>query len=283
MSWLSEILPGFKKKAQAKDSRIPEDLWEKCAQCGATNYTVEMEKTKYVCPRCDYHKRINVTQRVSVTFDVDSPVEEIGSNIRSIDVIKFNDGQSYDEKLNKKQNGDARKEAAHVYYGNIKQTPIVAFIFDFSFMGGSMGSVVGERFVKGVNKAIEMKVPFVTFSASGGARMQEGLLSLFQMGKTTSALSRLSRVGLPHISILTDPTTGGVAASYALIGDVIVAEPNALIGFAGPRVIQETVREKLPEGFQRSQFLYDHGAIDIICDRRELRDKLHTLFELLKK
>lgn len=283
MSWLSNILPGFKKQVKESDSRIPEDLWEKCEQCGGTNYSVEMEKTKYVCPLCDYHKRIEAAKRVAITFNPDSPIEEIAADIRSVNPLKFNDGTSYDERLTKSQKGDARREAAHTYYGKIGDNDAVVVILDFTFMGGSMGSVVGERFLQGVNTAIDRRVPFVTFSASGGARMHEGLFSLFQMAKTTSALARLDRAGLPHISVLTDPTTGGVAASYAMIADIIIAEPNALIGFAGPRVIQETVREKLPEGFQRSQFLYDHGAVDIICDRREMPDKLNSLFTLLKK
>ena len=282
MNWLADILPGIKKKKRGgKEGSVPEGVWQKCEECGATNYSLELEKACFVCPSCDGHARLTVAQRAAVLFDQSPPPTVLAENVRPVDIIRFDDGRNYEERLRKTQNGDARREAAQVYSGTILERPAVAVLFDFSFMGGSMGSVVGERFVRGVEEAVRRHAAFLTFSASGGARMQEGLTSLFQMAKTTTALTRLAHHRLPHISVLTHPTTGGVAASFAMIGDVVIAEPKALIGFAGPRVIQETVRERLPEGFQHSEFLRAHGAVDMICDRRELRERLGLLIRLL--
>ena len=286
MNWLSDILPGIKKKKTRKDEKratIPEGLWKKCVQCGATVYSSEMEKNSWVCLTCDYHERITAEQRAAILFDPQPAAEEIAVDVRVSGDIGLGDEKEYRQRLEKSQNGDARREAARVYRGYIKETLVVAVIFDFSFMGGSMGSVVGERFVRGVEEAAQQNCPFICFSASGGARMQEGMFSLLQMAKTTAALTTLTKLRLPYISVLTDPTTGGVAASFAMIGDIIIAEPDALVGFAGPRVIQETVREKLPKGFQRSEFLREKGAVDIIWDRREMRDNLAALLPLLNK
>ncbi|MCH9704837.1 MAG: acetyl-CoA carboxylase, carboxyltransferase subunit beta [Proteobacteria bacterium] len=280
MNWLSSILPGIKKKKPDRGS-VPEGVWEQCKQCATTVYTPEKEKNLWICPHCNYHERINAPRRATILFDETPTVQEFASEVRSYDFLKFSDGKTYQERLEKSQAGDSRREAIRTYYGTVNEVPLVAAIFDFTFMGGSMGSVVGERFVRGVEEAITRNVPFVSFTASGGARMQEGVTALFQMAKTTAALSRLAEKKLPYISILTDPTTGGVAASFAMIADVVIAEPKALIGFAGPRVIQETVREQLPEGFQRSEFLLKHGAVDMIWERRELRNKLSELLTLL--
>lgn len=281
MNWFTDILPGIKKKEVAKRGNVPEGVWEKCKQCMVTVYAPEKEKNAWVCPHCDYHERISAARRAALLFDDTPPPEELASNVRSQDFLKFTDGKSYSERLEDAQKGDARREAVHVYCGTVKQVPLVAAIFDFTFMGGSMGSVVGERFVRGAEEALKRKVPFVSFAASGGARMQEGVEALFQMAKTTAALSHLAQARLPYVSVLTDPTTGGVAASFAMIADVVVAEPEALVGFAGPRVIEETVREKLPEGFQRSEFLLKHGAVDMIWHRHEVRDKLAELLTMM--
>ena len=281
MNWFTEILPGIKKKARPQRGNVPEGVWEKCKQCMVTVYAPEKEKNAWVCPHCNYHERISAERRAALLFDAAPPPEELASNVRSRDFLKFTDGKSYSERLEEAQNGDARREALRVYGGTVNGVPLVAAIFDFSFMGGSMGSVVGERFVRGAEEALARNVPFVSFAASGGARMQEGVESLFQMAKTTAALSQLARARLPYVSVLTDPTTGGVAASFAMIADVVVAEPEALVGFAGPRVIEETVREKLPEGFQRSEFLLKHGAVDMIWQRFEVRDKLAQLLTLM--
>ena len=285
MSWIKNILPGIggKKEGDATARSVPEGVWEKCRQCGSTVYSPDKEKNLWVCPMCDYHDRITASQRAQILFDEQPAVMEIGADIRPLDVLKFDDGIPYEKRLHKALNGDAKREAVRVYRGAIKERLAVAAIFDFSFMGGSMGSVVGERFVRGADAAISAKVPFLSFSASGGARMQEGMVSLLQMAKTTAALAALARLRLPYISVLTDPTTGGVAASFAMLGDIVIAEPNAIIGFAGPRVIQETVREALPEGFQRSEFLRDKGAVDMIVGRYEMRDKLSMLMSMLAR
>jgi acetyl-CoA carboxylase carboxyl transferase subunit beta len=282
MSWLTGILPRIKRKdAQgAAKKSVPEGVWNKCQQCGRAIYGEEFARSLRVCAACDFHHRIGADERAQILFD-DAPTE-IAANIRARDVLKFADGgSSYSERLERAQDGDARREAVRVYIGRIEKRECVAAIFDFRFLGGSMGSVAGERFVRAAEAAAERRLPLLCFAASGGARMQEGLLSLLQMAKTTSALRLLASRHLPFISILTDPTTGGVAASFALIGDIVIAEPKALIGFAGPRVIQETVREVLPENFQRSEFLLRHGAIDAIIDRREMRPKLAKFIGML--
>ncbi|MGI9296501.1 MAG: acetyl-CoA carboxylase, carboxyltransferase subunit beta [Gammaproteobacteria bacterium] len=278
MNWFTKILPGIKKKPPPprKDG---DDVWEKCRNCETAAHAAQLRKNGWVCANCDYHHRLTAVRRADILFD-ETP-EEIAAEVRPVDFLNFNDSEPYSDRLARAQNGDARREAATAYRGKIKGREVAAVIFDFAFMGGSMGSVAGERFVRGAELAAECGLPFLSFTASGGARMQEGIVSLFQMAKTTSALSLLSRRRLPHINVLTDPTTGGVAASFALIGDVVIAEPQALVGFAGPRVIKETVREELPEGFQRSEFLLSHGAVDMIVDRREMRDVLSRLLAIL--
>lgn len=278
MNWFTKILPGIKKKPPPprKDG---DDVWEKCRNCETAAHAEQLRKNGWVCANCDYHHRLTAVRRADILFD-EAP-EEIAAEVRPVDFLNFNDSEPYRERLARAQNGDARRESASAYRGKIKGREVAAVIFDFTFMGGSMGSVAGERFARGAETAAECGLPFISFTASGGARMQEGMVSLFQMAKTTSALSLLSRRRLPHINVLTDPTTGGVAASFALIGDIVIAEPQALIGFAGPRVIKETVREELPEGFQRSEFLLAHGAVDMIVDRREMRDVLSRLLAIL--
>lgn len=266
MNWFTKILPGIKKN---KPSGEGETEWEKCRNCETSAHIEQLRKNGWVCANCDYHHRITAARRADILFD-ETP-EEIGSSVRPVDFLNFTDNEPYKDRLARAQAGDERRESAAAYHGKIEGREVVAVIFDFNFMGGSMGSVAGERFVRAVEKASTLGVPFLSFTASGGARMQEGIVSLFQMAKTVAALSLLSRHRLPHINILTDPTTGGVAASFALIGDIVIAEPEALVGFAGPRVIKETVREELPEGFQKSEFLLSHGAIDLIVDRREMR------------
>ena len=281
MSWLSDLLPGIKTRKPESENPTSDGVWEKCEQCNTALYTPDWEKSCWVCSNCNYHSRLSATQWASVLFDTEPTATELAVKLRSIDFLKFVDSQPYEERLKKAQQGNQHLEAAQLFSGTIVRHKVIALLFNFKFMGGSMGSVVGERFARGVDEAIAQRVPFITCSASGGARMQEGLTSLFQMAKTNSALAQLAQYQLPHISILSDPTTGGVAASFAMIGDIVIAEPNALIGFAGPRVIQETVRERLPEGFQSSSFLADHGAIDLICDRRQLREKLDNILSLL--
>ncbi len=276
MNWLTKILPGIKKKTPVAEEG---DVWEKCKSCETAAHVKQLAKNGWVCANCDYHYRLTSARRAEILFD-ETP-ERIADEVRPVDFLKFHDSEPYHARLERAQRGDPRREGAAVYRGCVKGREIVAVIFDFTFMGGSMGSVAGERFVRGAELAAEFGLPFVSFTASGGARMQEGLVSLFQMAKTTAALALLSRRRLPHINVLTDPTTGGVAASFALIGDIIIAEPRALIGFAGPRVIKETVREDMPEGFQRSEFLLSHGAVDMIADRREMRAVLARILALL--
>ena len=279
MNWFTNILPGIKKKtprpADESDGR------EKCANCGTESYSAQLKKNSWVCANCDYHHRLTAARRAEILFDAAPPPVEFAGEVRPVDFLDFTDSEPYKARLERAQRGDAGREAAAADHGRIAGREAVAVIFDFTFMGGSMGSVAGERFVRGVEKAAALRLPFISFTASGGARMQEGMASLLQMAKTTSALALLSRQRLPHINVLTDPTTGGVAASFALVGDVVIAEPDALVGFAGPRVIKETVREELPEGFQRSEFLLARGAIDMIADRREMRKVLARLISLL--
>jgi len=281
MSWFEILLPKtIRTEGSNKKGTVPEGLWTKCPSCNAILYNTELERNFSVCPKCEHHLRISARARLNMFLDEEGR-EEIGKNIKPVDPLKFKDTKKYKERIAQAQKHTKELDALVVMKGTLKGSDIVVAAFDFKFMGGSMGSVVGEKFVRGVNKSVELGVPFVVFTASGGARMQESLFSLFQMSKTSAALTRLSQIGIPYISFMTDPTMGGVSASLAMLGDINVAEPNALIGFAGPRVIEQTVREKLPEGFQRSEFLQVHGAIDMIIDRREMRDKIASILELL--
>jgi acetyl-CoA carboxylase carboxyl transferase subunit beta len=283
MSWLQKLLPPrIKRDAGSPKKVVPEGLWSKCESCEAVLYRADLEKNLYVCPKCSHHNRISARERLDWLLDLEGRYE-IGAEVVPIDSLKFKDSRRYTERLEEARTETSEEDALVVMQGSIKTLPVVAAAFEFRFLGGSMGSVVGERFVRGVQVCVEQRLPFVCFSATGGARMQEGLLSLMQMAKTCAALTELARERLPFISVLTDPTMGGVSASFAMIGDVVVAEPGALIGFAGPRVIEQTVRETLPEGFQRSEFLLQHGAIDMIVDRRQMRDKLASLITLLLK
>jgi acetyl-CoA carboxylase carboxyl transferase subunit beta len=286
MSWLQKILPPkINKFDGAKNPRkaVPEGLWSKCPSCEAVLYQAELEKSLQVCPKCSHHGRLNARQRLDSIFDEGKKRLDIGQTTKPVDFLKFVDSKKYKDRLVAAQKTTDETDALVVQQGAIKGINVVSAAFEFSFLGGSMGSVVGERFAAGVRYSCSKKIPFICFSASGGARMQEGLTSLMQMAKTTAALSQLSAQGLPFISVLTDPTMGGVSASFAMIGDVVIAEPGALIGFAGPRVIEQTVRQTLPEGFQRSEFLLEHGAIDMIVDRREMRDRLGNLLSLFTR
>ena len=276
MSWIEKILP--KAKATTKRN-IPEGVWEKCASCNAMLYKAELDRQNSVCPKCDHHMRISARKRIESFLDQGERVE-LGESFEPQDILKFKDSKRYKDRIASAQKNTNEKDALVVMKGELHGMPVVAAAFEFSFLGGSMASVVGARFVAGVEYCLEHNLPFVCFSASGGARMQEALFSLMQMAKTSAALAKMSEKGLPYVSVLTDPTMGGVSASLAMLGDINVAEPKALIGFAGPRVIEQTVREKLPEGFQRSEFLLEKGAIDLIVDRRQMRD---TLARLLAK
>jgi len=280
MTWLKKLMPRSIRTQGGSKRTVPEGLWSKCPACDAVLYRPEMERSLGVCPKCAHHNRIPARQRLELLLDVDS-WQEIGAALAPVDTLKFRDTKRYRDRIAAAQKATGEKDALIVMQGTLKDKPLVAAAFEFRFQGGSMGSVVGERFVRGVGTALEIQCPFVCFSATGGARMQEGLLSLMQMAKTSAALARLARTGLPYVSVLTDPTTGGVSASLGMLGDINLAEPNALIGFAGPRVIEQTVRETLPRGFQRSEFLLDHGVIDRIVDRREMRDELYLLLDLL--
>jgi acetyl-CoA carboxylase carboxyl transferase subunit beta len=280
MSWFEKLMPSRIRTEGGSKKAVPEGLWAKCPSCSAVLYRAEMERNMEVCPKCGHHNRIDARRRLDLFLDPE-PREEIGAEMESADPLKFKDSKKYKERLNAAQKLTGEKDALVVMRGQLKDREIVAAAFEFGFMGGSMGSVVGERFVEGVNAAIERHCPMICFSASGGARMQESLFSLMQMAKTSAALERMSRHGLPFVSVMTDPTMGGVSASFAMLGDINVAEPDALIGFAGPRVIEQTVREKLPEGFQRSEFLLEHGAIDTIIDRREMRDRVASMLSML--
>jgi len=280
MSWFEKLMPRRIRTEGGAKKAVPEGLWTKCPGCGAILYRAEMERNLDVCPKCAFHNRVDARRRLDLFLDPE-PREEIGANLEPVDPLKFKDSKRYKDRLSAAQKETDEKDALVVQRGQLKGIDLVAAAFEFSFMGGSMGSVVGERFVRGVNAAIEHGCPMVCFSASGGARMQESLFSLMQMAKTSAALGRLGKRGVPFVSVLTDPTMGGVSASLAMLGDVNIGEPGALIGFAGPRVIEQTVREKLPEGFQRSEFLLEHGAIDMIVDRRDLRDRLANLLSIL--
>jgi acetyl-CoA carboxylase carboxyl transferase subunit beta len=281
MSWFEKFVPAtIRTDASNKKAAVPEGLWNKCPSCNAILYNLELEKNLSVCPKCEHHLRIPARTRLDMFLDSDGR-EEIGKGIKSSDPLKFRDSKKYKERLILAQKQTKENDALVVMKGQLNGLDLVAAAFDFDFMAGSMGSAVGEKFVRGVNKSLELGIPYIVFTASGGARMQESLFSLFQMAKTSAALAKLAEAGIPYISVMTDPTMGGVSASLAMLGDINIAEPNALIGFAGPRVIEQTVREKLPEGFQRSEFLLEHGAIDMIIDRREMRDTLSAILTML--
>lgn len=269
MSWIRKLLPQSMRTSTERKKAVPEGVWVKCPECAEALYSPVLERNLQVCPQCSYHFRINARQRLVALFD-DGNLAEIATDIAPVDYLKFKDTKKYKDRLIQMQKATGEKDALVVMEGHINGIKTIAAAFEYSFIGGSMGAVVGEKFVQGVEAAIAHKTPFVCISASGGARMQEALLSLLQMAKTSAALRKLADAGLPYISVLTDPTMGGVSASLAMLGDIIIAEPKALIGFAGPRVIEQTVREVLPEGFQSSEFLLTHGAIDMIVDRREL-------------
>lgn len=281
VSWLRKLLPSkvtYHTKTEQK--RVPEGVWTQCPSCSSALYRAELERNCFVCPKCAHHHRIAARQRLTWLFDPDTE-EELAQDVEPVDHLKFKDSKKYKDRIVAAQKKTGERAALIAMKGAIKGLDSVAVAFEFGFIGGSMGTAVGERFVQGVERSLLDRVPFICFSTSGGARMQEGLRSLFQMSKTSAALAKLSESGIPYISVLTDPTTGGVSASFAMLGDIIIAEPGALIGFAGPRVIQQTVREVLPEGFQRSEFLLENGAIDMIVDRRQMRDKLYGLLAKL--
>lgn len=280
MSWLDKILPSRIRAEKESKGSVPEGLWHKCLNCDAVIYRAEFEKNLNVCPKCNHHGRISARKRADIILDSEGKIE-IFTDIMPVDMLNFKDKEKYKDKLLSTQKRTGEKDAMLVFKGNIDKIPAIVCIFEYSFFGGSMGSVVGEKFSLAVKKCIEDKSPLICFSASGGARMQESLFSLFQMAKTSDALNDLSQQGLPYISVLTDPTMGGVSASLAMLGDINIGEPNALIGFAGPRVIEQTVGEKLPKGFQRSEFLQDHGAIDFILDRNNQKAKLAEIISSL--
>ncbi|MDE2196429.1 MAG: acetyl-CoA carboxylase carboxyltransferase subunit beta [Gammaproteobacteria bacterium] len=283
MNWFKKIVPSrINTETRTTRRSIPEGLWTKCEECNSVLYRAEVERNLFVCPKCGHHMRLTARQRLDAFLDPGTGVE-VGASVEPVDILRFRDSKKYKDRLAVAQRATGEKDALVAMKGRLKGMRVVACAFEFKFMGGSMGAVVGERFVRAVNAALEDGSPLVCFSASGGARMQEALISLMQMAKTSAALARLSRRGIPFISVMTDPTTGGVSASLAMLGDVNVAEPKALIGFAGPRVIEQTVRETLPEGFQRSEFLLEHGTVDMIIDRREMRDRLATLVALLSR
>jgi acetyl-CoA carboxylase carboxyl transferase subunit beta len=282
MSWLNKLLPPKIKRTEGGNRRqMPEGLWVKCASCETVLYGTDLEKNSSVCPKCGHHHRISARVRLDMLLDPEARFE-IGAEVLPLDTLKFKDTQRYIDRVEKATGETGETDALIVMQGSVNSVPLVAAVFEFEFMGGSMGSVVGERFVRGVQVCLEQNLPLVCFTATGGARMQEGLFSLMQMAKTTAALTELANQKLPFISVLTDPTMGGVSASFAMLGDVVIAEPKALIGFAGPRVIEQTVRQKLPEGFQRAEFLLEKGAIDLIVDRRQMRERLAALITLLQ-
>ena len=283
MSWLEKLLPPKIQPTDPSERRtIPEGLWIKCPSCETVLYKADLEQNLNVCPKCDHHHRIGARARLDALLDAEGRWE-VGQEVLPVDPLKFKDSKKYPERLKGALDSTGETDALVVMGGAVMSVPLVVACFEFDFMGGSMGSVVGERFVRGVENAVEQKLPFVSFTATGGARMQEGLFSLLQIAKTNASLTRLAKARLPYISVLTDPTMGGVSASFAFVGDVVIAEPKALIGFAGPRVIENTVREKLPEGFQRSEFLIGKGALDMIIDRRQLRQTIARLLALLQR
>jgi acetyl-CoA carboxylase carboxyl transferase subunit beta len=281
MNWFEKLLPSKIRTTGENDKKnVPEGLWAKCDRCDAIIYRAELERNQEVCTKCDFHMRIGGRRRLESFFD-EQGVTELAPNLEAEDVLKFRDDKKYRDRLSQAQRLTGEKDSLITMRGTVMGIEMVAAAFEFRFMGGSMGAVVGEKFVRAVNTCIEHNLPLICFTASGGARMQEALFSLLQMAKTSAALTRLSRRGLPYICVLTDPTMGGVSASFAMLGDIHIAEPGALIGFAGPRVIEQTVRETLPEGFQRSEFLLEHGALDMIVDRRQLRHKISSLCSMM--
>jgi acetyl-CoA carboxylase carboxyl transferase subunit beta len=283
MSWLEKLLPPrIQRSVSANRKSVPEGLWVKCPSCEAVLYRTDLESNQQVCPKCDHHMRIRARDRLDALLDIEGRYD-IGQDVLPIDSLKFKDSKKYPDRLKGALEATSETDALIVTGGSILSLPVVVACFEFEFMGGSMGSVVGERFARGAQAALDQKVPFICITATGGARMQEGLLSLMQMAKTTAMLTKLSEQKLPFISVLTDPTMGGVSASFAFLGDIVMAEPKALIGFAGPRVIENTVREKLPEGFQRAEFLVKKGAIDMIVDRRKMREEIARLLALLQR
>jgi len=282
MNWFTKLLPTRIRTEGTARKNLPEGLWSKCDACGAVLYRADLERNQDVCPKCDHHMRIGARQRIDYFLDEEGR-NEIASNLKPVDALKFRDLKKYKDRLLQAQKATSESDALVVMKGQLKGLPLVVAAFEFKFMGGSMGSVVGERFVRAVDTCVQENIPLVCFSASGGARMQEALFSLMQMAKTSAALTRLSQRGIPYISVMTDPTMGGVSASFAMLGDVQIAEPNALVGFAGPRVIEQTVRETLPEGFQRSEFLLEHGALDMVVDRRDMRDRIARLLSMMQR
>lgn len=279
MSWFGKLMPS-RIKTQNRSRSVPEGLWEKCQACEAVLYRAELERNLNVCPKCSFHMRISARKRLEFFLDA-QPRQEIAANLESLDPLKFKDSKKYRDRLNQAQKVTGEKDALLAIEGRLRGRPIVACAFEFGFMAGSMGSVVGEKFARAGRRCLEERMPLVSFSASGGARMQEALLSLLQMAKTAAVLERMRKAAIPYISVMTDPTTGGVSASMAMLGDINIAEPRALIGFAGRRVIQQTVGQTLPDEFQRSEFLLEHGALDMILDRRELRESIHELLDKL--
>jgi acetyl-CoA carboxylase carboxyl transferase subunit beta len=281
MSWFERLIPS-KIRTTGRSKSVPEGVWCKCPSCDSVLYRAELERNLMVCPKCEHHQRIGARSRLENFLDEDER-KEIGTEVKPIDTLRFKDSKRYRDRISQAQKNTGENDALIAMQGKVNNLPVVAVAFDFSFMGGSMGSVVGEKFVRAAQVALKHNMPLICFSASGGARMQEGLFSLMQMAKTSAILTQLSDAGIPFISVMTDPTMGGVSASLAMLGDINVAEPKALIGFAGPRVIEQTVRETLPEGFQRAEFLLDHGAIDMIVDRRDMRDRLTNVLTMLQK
>ena len=275
-NWFDKIIPSFIKKGTSKKSPVPEGLWQTCSACNTILYVPDLEASLYVCPKCDHHIRIGARKRLALFLDSENQIE-IASDIRPTDWLKFKDTKRYKDRLTEAEGSSEEKEAIVVKQGSLLKLPLVAAAFEFRFMGGSMGSVVGQKFVEGVNHALKNQLPFVCFSTSGGARMQESLVSLYQMAKTSAILQKLKERGLPYISIMIDPIYGGVAASLAMLGDINIAEPKALVGFTGPRVIEQTLKVQLPEGFQRSEFLLEHGAIDMIVHRKDLQSTIKRL------
>jgi acetyl-CoA carboxylase carboxyl transferase subunit beta len=282
LSWLENIIPPRIKKTSGQKKTIPDGVWVKCPDCDSVLYRADLDANLQVCPKCQYHLRINARQRAAHILD-NGDVKELGKEVKPLDFLKFKDLKTYPQRINDASSATGELDALIVLVGKLSGIETVVALFEFDFMGGSMGSVVGEKFVRGIDYSLEKNIPFISVTASGGARMQEGLMSLMQMAKTTAAIERLAKKKIPFISILTDPTMGGVSASFAFMADIVIAEPNALIGFAGPRVIEQTVREKLPTGFQRAEFLLDKGAIDLIIDRRDMKEKVGSILSLLLK
>jgi acetyl-CoA carboxylase carboxyl transferase subunit beta len=279
-NWLEKILPAVRRPAENRRSNVPEGLWRKCPRCDGVLYRPELERNMDVCPKCKHHLRIDARTRLALFLD-ETEQTEIGADLAPVDRLKFRDSKKYKDRLAKAQESTGENDALVAVQGQLKELPLVTTAFEFNFMGGSMGSVVGQRFVRAVDVCLEQELPLVCFSASGGARMQEALFSLMQMARTSAALEKMREAGLPYVSVMTDPVYGGVSASLAMLGDLNIAEPNALIGFAGPRVIEQTVRQKLPDGFQRSEFLLEHGAVDMIVHRHDMRDTVHRLLAQL--